>query len=344
MSTPAGHIELERAVDAIIIGRRHRADLGDLDALAASIDREGLLQPPTITPDGVLVCGRRRLAAIQQLGWRTVNVWVRSGISDRLGQLMAEQDDNALHKPLTQLEAAGLYRELKQVMAEDAARRDAATRFSTENQPGGDGGAKLAPPSLGPLGKSREQAARMVTGRSSYTTLEKIGFLQQIADDPTQPEPLRQYVAAELEHIDSGAPVHPIYETVREMIQAANTERDADLDALAQQALGRAKDATATKRRTRRRPTPTAENGGPVVRYPVRAFVVTWGELVEWWLHYDVDELAAALTDEQVDSFLHTAQGTSTFAGHLRAAHTAATGTDTASVEVAAARGHLRAL
>jgi ParB family chromosome partitioning protein len=345
MSTPAGHIELERALDSIIVGRRHRTDLGDLDALAASIDREGLLQPPTITPDGVLVCGRRRLAAIGRLRWRTVNVWVRSGISDRLGQLMAEQDDNVLHKPLTQLEAAGLYRELKQVMAEDAARRDAATRFSTENQPGSDGGAKSAPPSLGALGKSRAQAARMVTGRASYTTLEKIGRLQALANDPTQSDQLRQHVTAELAQIEAGAPVSPIYEALRETIQAATTQRDADLDALAQQALARAKDSTAAGKRRARRRTPSSEDDA-AARYPVRAFVVTWGELENWWLHYDIDELATALTDEQIDSFLHTAQGTSTFADHLATAHTATTGTGTAGgpVEVASARGHLRAL
>ncbi|PNB15217.1 ParB N-terminal domain-containing protein, partial [Pseudomonas sp. DP16D-E2] len=91
---------------------------------------DGLLQPITITPDGLLVCGVRRLAAIKQLGWRTVNVWVRSAISDRLGHLLAEQDDNQLHKTLTPLEAAGLYREIKTLMAEDAARREAAGQFT----------------------------------------------------------------------------------------------------------------------------------------------------------------------------------------------------------------------
>ena len=103
-----GSIQLDRTVDSILVGARQRADLGDIDALAASIGRDGLLQPLTITIDGVLVCGARRLAAIKKLGWRTVNVWVRSGLSDRLGQLLAEQDDNMLHKPYNQLEAAGL--------------------------------------------------------------------------------------------------------------------------------------------------------------------------------------------------------------------------------------------
>ncbi len=70
----------------------------------------------------MLVCGARRLAAIKKLGWRTVGVWVRSGISDQLGLLLAEQGDNAHHKELTPVEAAALHRELKMLMAEDAAR------------------------------------------------------------------------------------------------------------------------------------------------------------------------------------------------------------------------------
>ena len=67
MTAATGHIELDRTVESIQVGRRHRHDLGDLDALAASIERDGLLQPITITPDGLLVCGVRRLAAIRQL-------------------------------------------------------------------------------------------------------------------------------------------------------------------------------------------------------------------------------------------------------------------------------------
>ena len=51
-----------------------------------SIERIGLLQPITITPEGVLVCGWRRLEAVRRLGWRSMKVWVRSGISDKLSQ------------------------------------------------------------------------------------------------------------------------------------------------------------------------------------------------------------------------------------------------------------------
>lgn len=205
MSRHTGHIELNRTVESIVVGNRHRTDLGDLTALAESIARDGLLQPLTVTIDGVLVCGARRLAAIKMLGWRTVSVWVRSGISGRLGHLLAEQDDNMLHKDLTPVEAAALYRELKTLMAEDAARRQAATRFSAENQPGKDGAGKFPAPSE-PVGRASEQAAAMIPGGASYKTLDKIDYLRQVTDDPDLPATVRGDAAAELERIDAGGP------------------------------------------------------------------------------------------------------------------------------------------
>src|SRR3546814_8240299 len=93
MSDAHGHIELERRVDSIKVGVRHRSDAErDLAPLMRSIERLGLLQPVTITPDGMLVCGHRRLAAVKQLGWPTLRVWVRTGVSDHLTQLLAEQE------------------------------------------------------------------------------------------------------------------------------------------------------------------------------------------------------------------------------------------------------------
>jgi len=58
-----------------------------------------------------------------------VRVWVRVGISDDLARLVAEQDENATHKPLSPIEAARLFREMRELMREDAACRQHATRF-----------------------------------------------------------------------------------------------------------------------------------------------------------------------------------------------------------------------
>ena len=347
MSAPAGYIELERTVDSITVGRRHREDLGDLDPLVASILRDGLLQPITITPDGHLICGARRLAAIKRLGWKTVNVWVRSGISDRLGQLLAEQDDNLLHKPLTQLEAAALYRELKELLAEDAARRQEATRFRPADEGGEDGGANLAPPQ-NPAGKTRAQAAQMVTGRNSYTTLERIGRLQDLAADQTQPAQVRQRAAEELALIQAGGGVFASHQRinaelslaeldqlaadatqpagVREQARAeavairdaAQAGKAAELEHLADAALARVK---ADKGRGKaKRPALTAVVPGEPVPFPLRVFVLTWDELDGWWLHYDPAEVGVALTAEQWARFEATVTGTVAFADAARLA------------------------
>ena len=316
-----GGIELRRAVDSILVGHRHRTDLGDIDELAGSIDREGLLQPITITPDGVLVCGARRLAAIKKLGWTTVNVWIRSGISDQLGQLLAEQDENTLHKPLTKLEAAGLYRELKRLMAEDAARRKASTQFSSEHQPGHDGAGKFPEPSTA-TGDAREQAAAMIPGGGSYKTHEKINYLRDLAADPSQPDHVRAQATADVEQLKRGAAVHPLYARTRADEEEA---RSAEMRRLGVESVQR---AAAAKKGAQPPRTPGSEED-VTVRFPTRAFVQTWGELADWWTHYDAAELAAVLTDEQVDSFLAAAAGTARFADDLRTARAALDSEDT---------------
>ncbi|MCC6362986.1 MAG: ParB N-terminal domain-containing protein [Bryobacterales bacterium] len=68
---------VEFPCDRIRIGERHRKDMGDLDGLAVSIATVGLLHPPVITEDGLLICGERRLLAMRDiLGWRTIPVIV----------------------------------------------------------------------------------------------------------------------------------------------------------------------------------------------------------------------------------------------------------------------------
>ena len=324
-----GTVRLEWAIDAITVGQRHRNDLGDLAALAASIESEGLLQPPTITPDGVLICGARRLAALRQLGRRTVGVWVRAGISDRLQLLMAEQADNAQHKPLTQTEAADLYRELKSLMAEDAARRQQASQFHpNQDEAGGnavvsgagpDGGAAAAPPS-GERGKSRAQAAQMVTGRNSYTSLEQINAIQDIASDPARSDDVREHARAELEAINSGGSIRGAHAraTAADAVGDDRPSRE-ELHALAEKALAQARAAKKTKRKA----IPRAVDDEPV-RLPVRAFVHIWDDLDAWWTRFDPAEVARCLSTEQWHRFEVTVAGTNEFVTTARTIRAAA--------------------
>jgi hypothetical protein len=66
----------ERPIASIKIGKRHRRDLGDVAALAASIEDIGLINPITVDENGLLLAGGRRLAACKQLGWKQIPVCV----------------------------------------------------------------------------------------------------------------------------------------------------------------------------------------------------------------------------------------------------------------------------
>lgn len=346
----SGRIEPHRPVDAIQVGCRHRVDLGDLGELCASIQRLGLLQPITISLDGTLLCGARRLAAVKLLGWQAVKVWVRSGLSGRLERLLAEQEENN-HKPFTPTEAAALYRELKTILAEEAARRQETTRFGADSKEGKDGkrsgksagqpgGVKLTQP------RAREQAARLVTGRTSYNTLERVGEIERIASDDAVPETIRTLARDELAAMDADGNVNGHYTTVKAAINLARLEQTAanpdlpsqvrrqaalELDQLEatkqssvelkqreQEALTQVK-AARPDRKAVRIPEQPSRDRKPRTHGP-RRFIVFWSELHCWTDRYDPAEIGPALTDEQWASFETTVQATVVFADQARQA------------------------
>jgi ParB family transcriptional regulator, chromosome partitioning protein len=327
----------ERTLDAITVGVRHRKDLGDIDELAHSINEIGMLQPITITPDGILVCGHRRLEAVRRLGWRTIKVWIRSGISNRLTELLAQQDENSLHKPLSPTEQADLYTELKALYAEEAQRRQEASRFGAA---GADSGASSAgengsgdSPEPSPTSReSRYQAAKMVTGSGSYQRLDHIKFLQAVAADSFQPPTVRELAAVELSAVEAGSPVEPAYRKVQAAIELAAhpSAEDDNLDRLATEALERLKQ-TKARRGTKTSPGPSAthDRSEKTPRYrSLRSFLLTWADLDGWTAHYDLDELARDLTGEEYARFDRVISESVAFRDRLgamrRAAHESA--------------------
>jgi ParB family chromosome partitioning protein len=311
MPDTRGHIELDRALDSITVGVRHRKDPGDLKPLMESIERLGLLQPITITPEGVLVCGWRRLEAVRRLGWRTMKVWVRSGISDKLSMLLAEQDENQLHKPLNELEKAALYRELKALRAEDAERRMQATQF------GGSGSAPGAEP--GETGDARSHAAMAITGKASYNTHERVCALMDWASRKATPPEIRAMANDALKRIEQGEPVKPLYLQVKEAFDQAQQpqpEEETDLARLAREARERAEREVRDKGRKNLK-----RSHGPGSHFrSVRSFNLTWTELDGWTELYDVDALAAQLTRSDWERFDRVVTATIAFRDQLVAA------------------------
>jgi ParB-like chromosome segregation protein Spo0J len=97
-------------ISEIAIGDRFRQDLGDIPALAKSISDVGLLNPPMVGTDGVLIHGRRRLAAAKSLGWKEVLCVV----FDPEDALKAEHDENEIRKSFTQSERVAIAQAIKE--------------------------------------------------------------------------------------------------------------------------------------------------------------------------------------------------------------------------------------
>jgi ParB-like chromosome segregation protein Spo0J len=112
----------------IIIGSRHRRDLGDIAALASSIADVGLLQPPAITHGGNLIAGMRRLEAVKHLGWATVPVHIVAGLDEALDAIRGERDENIQRKPFSISEAVSVGREIEHLEKLAAQERQQAGR------------------------------------------------------------------------------------------------------------------------------------------------------------------------------------------------------------------------
>lgn len=318
-----GRVELERQIDSITVGVRHRKDPGELTALMKSIEEVGLLQPITVTPDGVLICGWRRLEAMRRLGKRTLSVWVRSGISDQLSHLLAQQDENEQRKPLSPVESARLYEEIRLLEKEDADRRKAATQFG---RPGRDSGTSGPEGSSAPCGDSRSRAAHLVTGAQSFQRLEQINWIESITVDETLSEAVREFASNMLGEIESGAPVSPTFKRVKAAVELASTPQrptSAEEDEVARLGAEALKRVEEEKTAKRLRALKNQVKRSPRHRSP-RSFTLMWSELEGWTELYDAAELARDLKYDEWARFERVVTETIALRDELRTARTAA--------------------
>jgi ParB-like nuclease domain len=130
----------------IKIGQRHRRDLGDIRALAASIDQLGLLQPIVIRPDGTLIAGERRLRAVEMLGWPEIPV----NVVDLEQIVRGEFAENVHRKDFTLSEAVAIKRALEPIEREAAKERMASRPRATRSTRSPVSSASTAPPSPKP--------------------------------------------------------------------------------------------------------------------------------------------------------------------------------------------------
>jgi len=150
------------AIADIIIGKRHRREMGDLRELAASMKEIGQLQPIGVTGEYQLVWGERRVKAAKLLGWGSVDAIVDPTLQDAVKHAKAERDENSCRKPFSVMEAVSVGKTI-----ECTEREAAKKRYSqAAGQPQGQ---KVSCANLAQEnGKTRDIAAAVV-GMSGWT-------------------------------------------------------------------------------------------------------------------------------------------------------------------------------
>lgn len=180
-----------KRIDDIVIGERVRKNMGDIESLAASIKRHGLLHPVVVKNDGTLIAGHRRLEAAKRLGWKEIPVTMIE-VDDLLS---AERDENEERKSFTPTEAVAI----GLLIEEQHRAKIEATKHSLSVQAGriarGTFVVNKNEGRIPPNGPSHAAAARAVgMGSSSYFRAravvaaadaepEKFGDLPETMDD-----------------------------------------------------------------------------------------------------------------------------------------------------------------
>ena len=185
---------LTRPHGAIVIGKRHRKDFGDLDGLAGSIDaRRCLLQPIVIRPNNQLIDGERRWRAWPLTRFRDQEIPVHVVDVDSI--VAGEWDANALRKPFTLSECVAIADELEPMFK--AAARERQAHGSTA--PGRKKQTEAAPAA----GRAAAQTANALG--KSHVTIERAREIVRAAE--REPERFARLV----EDMDRTGRVHGPY-------------------------------------------------------------------------------------------------------------------------------------
>jgi ParB family chromosome partitioning protein len=214
------------AIDAIRIGERSRTEMRDIESLARSIRERGMLHPPVVRRVGkqiVLVAGQRRIAAARQLGWDETPVTFAESVHDEIEALYAEGEENTEREPFTAAEAVAHRRRIHDAIARQAKERQGER---TDLQPS----ANLAPSQPAHERKTRTRTAR-ATG-FGHTSLDKAERVVSLAEDETQPEPVRKVAKQAAENLaQHGAKVDREFKAVEQAVAENSDHAQAYQDA-----------------------------------------------------------------------------------------------------------------
>ena len=138
---------------------------------------------------------------------------------------------------------------------------------------------------------SRELAEMDADGRvyGHYLTVQAAAStdtLARLADDPELPDTIRARAAGELDGLDRNQPAAELVKAAQAAIARATNQNADDDERLRLVAIK---------------------------HYGLRAFLATVDEMDGWWRHYDPDEIAAGLSDEQWQRLCASLDGSAEF-------------------------------
>ncbi|WP_243190810.1 ParB N-terminal domain-containing protein [Clostridium botulinum] len=111
-------------IDKIIIKDRIRKDYGNIEELAKDIKENGLINPPVVTPEYILIAGERRTKACKFLNYSQIEVRVMT-VKDALHQLKLEISENENRKDFSFSEKMQWAEQLKEEYSKIAKRNQA---------------------------------------------------------------------------------------------------------------------------------------------------------------------------------------------------------------------------
>lgn len=118
-------------IDKIVVGDRIRKDFGDIQELAEDIKENGLINPPVVNKEYVLLAGERRLRACKLLGWPQIEVRMMD-TRDAEHELNIEISENDVRKGFTKSERVGYIKRLLRIEQAKAKERQ-TSGTSVEN-------------------------------------------------------------------------------------------------------------------------------------------------------------------------------------------------------------------
>ncbi|MDR3146756.1 MAG: ParB N-terminal domain-containing protein [Treponema sp.] len=106
----------------IVVRKRVRRDMGNIEALAESLKKFGQISPIVINKKNILIAGGRRLEAAKSLGWRTINAII-ADIPEGISPLEYEIEENVQRQDFNSEESAEASRRLFRLLHPGPLRR-----------------------------------------------------------------------------------------------------------------------------------------------------------------------------------------------------------------------------